>query len=262
MLLILLLFWITQNYFLVTTDETIQSDEISASMTIAVISDLHASPLNISDRRILSRIDKSEPDLICVLGDMYTETESGSSQEHALEFMQSLAQQDAPVYYVPGEHDRSITFHEQLSECGIHVLCYEQEDISINGNPVTIYGIDNAYFSPTFDLTNAFDPPDEDRYSILLAHIPQYEAYADFGTDLTLCGDTHGGIIRLPLLGPLNYEGSWLPAVTGSTDPIMDKGLFPYSNGTMFITSGLGNYPSIPVRLFNNPEVAVLTITP
>ncbi len=261
-LLILFLFWWTQNYFLVTARETIQNNAVTEPMTIAVISDLHAGRLNISDRRIINRIKESAPDLICVLGDMYTDSENGSSQKMALEFMQSLAALDTPVYYVPGEHDRSVTFMEQLTQSGIHVMCYAQEDITVNGNPVTIYGIDNAYFSPTFDLTNEFASPDPSRYSILLAHIPQYEAYASFGADLTLCGDTHGGIIRLPFFGPLNYQGNWIPELLYPNETIMDKGLFPYSEGTMFITSGLGNYPSAPVRMFNNPEVAILEITP
>ena len=39
---------------------------------------------------------------------------------------------------------------------------------------------------------------DRDCFSILLAHIPNYERFAAFRTDLTICADTHGGMVQLP----------------------------------------------------------------
>ena len=66
------------------------------------------------------------------------------------------------------------------------------ELIKIKDTEITFYGISNAYFSPTFDLSNEFEL-NKNTYNILLAHIPMYKDYESFGADLTLCGDTHGG---------------------------------------------------------------------
>ena len=96
--------------------------------------------------------------------------------------------------------------------------------------------------------------------SILLAHIPNYAAYKNWGADLIVCGDTHGGMVRLPFLGPLQYNGIWFPRLT-SSQPVYDKGFYEMDGHALYVSSGLGNYP-FPVRLFNRPEVSVLTLVP
>lgn len=261
-LLLLVLLWWTQNYLLSVHSQEIASKKLKNPMTVVLLSDLHASALNISDKRILNAVSDASPDLICVVGDMYTKSDSGKSQEMATDFLRALAKLGAPVYFVPGEHDRSLIYLQTLRDCGIHVMNYTQETISVKGNRVTLYGIDNAYFSPTFDLKHEFEAPAATDFSILLAHIPNYDAYAAFGADLTLCGDTHGGVMQLPFYGPINYKGEWLPELTRDPKEIKDKGLFTYPGGNLFITSGLGNYPAIPARLANPPEIAVLKLQP
>ena len=97
-----------------------------------------------------------------------------------------------------------------------------------------------------------------------MAHIPNYDSYAAFGADLTICGDTHGGIIQLPFgRGPAYYSetGEWFPEIFGSRSDIYDKGMFDYDGGTMFITSGLGAYP-LAARFNNRPEIAFIDIVP
>ena len=117
--------------------------------------------------------------------------------------------------------------------------------------------ISNVYYSPTFNLKNAFTL-DESRLNILLAHSENMEDFADFGLDLVLCGDTHGGQVRLPYAGALVNNGIWLPELKGR---IYTKGLYAKDDTQLFISSGLGNYP-VPLRFLNRPEIAVLTIIP
>ncbi|MGN1480314.1 MAG: metallophosphoesterase, partial [Porcipelethomonas sp.] len=98
-------------------------------------------------------------------------------------------------------------------------------------------------------------------YNILLAHIPMYKEYENFGADLTLCGDTHGGVIQVPFIGPAYYNGKILPELSENKEHVYDKGLFRYSGGYLFITSGIGNYP-VPARFNNRPEICEITISP
>lgn len=95
--------------------------------------------------------------------------------------------------------------------------------------------------SPTLGRRNALRAAGE-KYLIKLA--------ARKNIDLVLCGHTHGGQIRLPLIGALFVPG---------------QGLFPryvhgvYSSGPtrMYITSGLGT-THLPVRFLCPPEVAFI----
>lgn len=261
--LILLLLWLFNNFTLKTTREEITSRKVSSEITIAVLSDYHASWLGIQPETILRDLKKLDPDLVCLLGDMYTDQQSGKSCDRAVALMKKIAAQHPDkVYFVPGEHDRTYLYMDTLREAGIHVMDYQQERVQIGSTTLELYGIDNAYFSPTFDLTNAFELPDPDVYSILLAHIPMPEKYAHFGADLVLCGDTHGGVVQLPFLGPVYEDGIWLPEVLGSESTVYDKGIFPCGTGKIFITSGIGNYPNIPVRFLNRPEIGVVRILP
>lgn len=255
--------WWFNNYTLTTPEYTVYSDKISGSFRIAVLSDLHATEHGISNEKIVNKINDAAPDLVFMLGDMYSRDSDESEIAIPIELVSMLTSEGYSVYFIPGEHDTAQSYLEGMEKAGAHVMDYRGEIIDVNGNSVQILGIDNVYFSPTFDLNNAFTLADG-CYTILMAHIPNYEAYSAFGADLTICGDTHGGIIQLPFdKGPAYYSetGEWFPEISGQRDDIYDKGMFPYEGGAMFITSGIGAYP-VPARFNNRPEIAIIDIEP
>lgn len=259
-LIVLCLLWYINNLTLKTTNVIIYSSKIHSEVKIAAISDLHYDRLSVSGSSVKKRIEKQNPDLVFVLGDMYSTGSSSEDIDKTADFIISLSD-ICPVYFVPGEHDDDIEYLVKLKNNDINVMDYKCQKIWVDGNQLEIYGIDNVYFSDTFNLENEFPSPDSSIFSILLAHIPMYRYYQNFGTDLTVCGDTHGEIVQLPFLGCVRYNGEWFPELHGSSDDVYDKGLFKYIGGYMFITSGLGNYP-LPLRFYNRPEVAVITLAP
>lgn len=255
--------WWFNNFTIKTAMHTVYSEKVDSPVRIAVISDQHASEHSIDNEKIIKKIDSAEPDIVFILGDMYSRDGEAEEREIPVQLAKMISENGYPLYFVPGEHDTSQEYIDMIAEAGAAVMDYRSEYIEVNGNRLQILGIDNVYYSPTFDLNNAF-VLDKSCYSILMAHIPNYESFADFGADLTLCGDTHGGIIQLPFgKGPAYYSetGEWFPEIRSVRSDIYDKGLFPYENGIMFITSGLGAYP-YPARLNNRPEVAVIDIMP
>lgn len=257
-LIILLLIWWFNNFTIKIVDSTVNSHKIDKTIKIAVISDLHASNFGISNRRILRKIKNENPDIVVELGDMYTSGSDRKLMKKPVELTKSIIDAGYPVYFVSGEHDADQMYFEDLSAVGAHIMNYKSETVEINGNRIQILGIDNAYYSPTFDLTNEFTL-DKSCYNILLAHIPNYEKFAKFGADLTLCADTHGGMIQLPFdKGPVYDHGDWFPQLIQNRT-VYDKGLFGYDGGSMFITSGIGNYP-VPARFNNRPEIAIIEI--
>jgi predicted MPP superfamily phosphohydrolase len=280
-LIIVLGVWWFNNYTLKTSVFEIESDKIDTPIRIAVISDMHYEKVGISRKAIKEKIKAQKPDMICVLGDMYSRNgifdEASNNAEKVADFMASLTE-ICPVYFVPGEHDRSPEYLAAVEMGGVHSMGYKEEFVTVNGNKLRILGIDNAHFSNTFDLENAFVKPDDGSYSILLAHIPMPEQYAKFGADLTLSGDTHGGIIRLPYVGAFNVNGEWFPKLKSDAE-VYDRGLFDVETADdlsmgsganeqdtnaggkqLAITSGLGNFP-VPVRFMNRPEVMVIDIS-
>ncbi|MBQ3566335.1 MAG: metallophosphoesterase [Oscillospiraceae bacterium] len=261
--LLMFIVWWFNNYMLFITKEEISSPKVNNEIKLAVISDQHASTdfFTISNSCIMKKIKKIDPDVVCVLGDMHSNDASQEEKNISLNLMLDILKEGYQMYFVLGEHDdRTNAYVSMMESKGITVLDQCSETIKIKDTEVTFYGISNAYFSEYFDLRNEFDLNPK-TYNILLAHIPMFKDYELFGADLTLCADTHGGIIQVPFFGPAYYEGEVLPELFGDSEKVYDKGLFKNKNGYMFITSGIGNSP-VAARFNNFPEVAEITINP
>ena len=255
----LLVTWYCQNFTFCVSKTTIHTNKVTSPVTVAHISDLHGARYGKNNEKLINALKKQKPDLICVTGDMYTNGDK-VGKETALSFM-SDALSIAPVYFVNGEHDSDADYLAKLADTGVRVLSYEWEKVTVRENQLTLYGIDNVYYTDTFNLFREFDKPPEESYNILLAHIPNFEAFNWFGPDLTLCGDTHGGVAQIPFLGPLYFNGHWFPELTNGDEYVTDKGLFDTFTGHVYVSGGLGNYP-YPLRVMNRPELSVIQIVP
>lgn len=249
--------WYYNNFTLKTVSEAVTSNKINSEIRIVTISDLHSSKFGKGNQMVLEEIKSLSPDLIFYLGDIYSRGQTHKIDE-AVAFLEKLSV-IADTYVITGDHDTDEEYKEKLlNSTSVRFLSYEKKDITVNGNNLSIYGIDNVYFSSTFDLINEFAPPEEDKVNILLSHIPEIDLFGDFGFDFIFCGDTHGGMVRLPFLNGLYYKGYLLPKLTYKGQ-ITDKGIYEFENTKLFVTSGLGNYP-LPMRFNNRPEICLITI--
>lgn len=246
--------WWINTFMLTTTEVTIEDNEIHDDITIVQLTDLHGSTFGRDNKALIRRVEKAEPDIVVVTGDMYS-AGSERGREVAVNLLGKLAEK-YPVYAINGEHDNDNHYFEMLENVGVDVLEYESRDINIGSTTLCLYGITNVYYTPTFDLANEFTL-DRSKYNILLAHADNFDAFADFGMDLTICGDTHGGQVRLPWAGALINKGIWFPERLGEEEVGYVKGLFEKDGSHLFVSSGLGNYP-VPIRFMNMPEVAVI----
>ncbi len=187
------------------------------------------------------------PDIIAVTGDIihkYREKDIAC----ALELVRKLSIM-APVLYVSGNHEmRSVkyrSFRRALKEAGATVL----DDESVQMCGLNVCGVNCA----SIKSGRYFSLPTQ-GYNVLLAHLPQYiSRYSAAGYDMALCGHAHGGQWRIPFF----KQGFYSPG----------QGLFPkytdgvHSCGNMkeIISRGLGN-SECPLRLFNRPEIVVVTL--
>jgi len=140
---------------------------------------------------------------------------------------------------------------DALARIGVHSLVNTSAPLNIGGHEVWFAGVDDLTESKP-DLAAALDHVPPGAPLVLLAHNP--DAWLQCGVDradLVLSGHTHGGQIRLPLLGAIHTQGTHLRR-RGSA------GWFERGRSRLFVSRGLGE--SIPLRFGARPQVALITL--
>ena len=249
------------------TNYNIKTDKMHSSLKIAFISDLHRKEFRENNALLVEAIEKEKPDFIAIGGDMVKSTDT----EHSvvITLLEQLVK-IAPTYYAWGNHELNYAFKSDLEKdinsTGAVLLDNKMEDFSVermNGEKITIGGLtDFPYYEkyyPDFEnderyFLDAFIEQQQDKFSILLAHQPEFYFWKlnEMNIDLMLCGHTHGGVIQLPFIG-----GVFAP--TQGFFPEYDKGFFSSGTANMIITSGLGNTVAVP-RINNEPEICIINI--
>ena len=118
---------------LTVTDYKIKSDKIKETTKIVLISDLHNSQFGSKNKRLVDKIQKQDPDLILMDGDMLNE--DGKNAQTAVELISAL-KKTAPVYYALGNHEiayrqrRDKNLYQKLQKAGAKVVEKEYEDAS------------------------------------------------------------------------------------------------------------------------------------
>ncbi len=234
-----------------------------------VLADLHNKRYGRDNACLIGAIRELKPDMILVAGDLFN-AKPGATLDVALHLLEELAK-DYPVYYGNGNHEQRVGLYpdtygdmakryaEGLAGLGIEPLV--NAHVQLNDYGIVIYGveIDRFYYrrfgvQPMEEgyLQSVLGEVDKSRYSILLAHNPDYfPRYAAWGADLTLSGHVHGGIVRIPFVG----RGVASPNIRFF--PKYDGGRFDEGGRTLLVSRGLGMH-TIPVRLFNPGELLVV----
>lgn len=243
------------NTALQVTNYTISSERIPGSFDgfkIVQISDLHNTEFGKGNSRLLDKIREQAPDIIVITGDIV----HASPMDIALSFAQQVTQ-IAPTYYVPGNHEHRMDYASLfagLQEAGVTLLLNQSTVIEKNGAQLCLLGIEDPKFYPDEAVEEKLLPLIcEDAYHILLSHRPElFDTYVQCGADLVFTGHAHGGQFRLPFVGGLY-------APSQGIFPKYDAGVFTEEKTNMVVSRGIGN-SSFPFRLFNRPEIVVVTL--
>lgn len=227
---------------------------------IVVLSDLHGAEFGDRNEDLFAAVAAEHPDYIFYLGDLQ-DRYRGPAAGYPEEVAQGLTA-IAPTYYVTGNHEWAIGEVPELKEIltanGVTVLSNQFLTLERNGDAIVLAGIDdpNGYADQKSPETVAAEvyAAYGDPFWLLLAHRNDHfpTQYSLLGADLVLSGHGHGGMIRLPFTdGLLSTDRTLFPSYTA--------GLYEKNGSCLFVTRGLGN--SGPTfRLFNRPEVAVVTL--
>ena len=268
----------------------VSSIKVESPVRVIQLSDLHSASYGKNNKKLLTRIKELEPDIIICTGDIVDCAKE--ELDYAAALGQALSK-IAPSYYVYGNNEvESIygfsltekeldkkfgfdknnrdetallkiedSFEEKLEEAGINVLKNEKDTIKVKNMSIDVYGVLNSNPSSfwSYSEKSFFDYIYEnpDNLKITAIHEPFIfeEFQPDFWGDLMLCGHTHGGVIRIPVLGPLyTHEGGLFPERRGS----FVYGKYEASGRPLIVSSGLEN--SNVLRINNQPELVIIDI--
>jgi hypothetical protein len=206
-------------------------------------------------QKIVDEINKQNVDVVFFTGDLL----DGKIQLKK-ESMNPLANLDAPVYFVEGNHDAYTgveTIKQYLRSIGVNVL---QNEVTHFGE-LQIIGLDfmladentsSPHAAPGgMTVKKALEtlPIRKATPTVLLHHGPDGIKYAnEASVDLYLAGHTHAG-----QLWPITHVANLMFEY--------NRGLDDYNGTKVYVSQGTGTFGP-PMRVGTNSELAILNLMP
>ncbi|WP_291425057.1 metallophosphoesterase [Deinococcus sp.] len=267
---------VAQGFQFGVTQHTASLPGLKRPVTVALLTDMHYG-LYIqagSVRRWVEATNALRPDLILFGGDQVDKRLNTPSAP----LLSELARLKAPLgcFGVWGNHDygsfgkyggrqygpprpdweaRRELLRQEFGQAGIRILRNEgaavRDDLYLGGTDDLGYGTPDVQASLAGATTHAklllTHNPD-----LMIAKLPQPPGQVPPG--LVLCGHTHGGQVRLPLVGALTvpsqygqrYAMGWVTGAEGTP---------------AYVSRGLG-MSGLPLRNLCTPEIAFFTLNP
>ena len=266
------------------------SIKVDGRVRVVQLSDLHGASYGENNEKLLQRIEDLEPDVIICTGDMVNSAKD--DVDYAVSLSKELSK-IAPSYYVYGNnevesiYDFSLnekdldekfgfdsdnrdetallkvedSFEEKLESAGIKVLKNEKDTINIKNINVDIYGVltsnPSSFWSYSGKAFENYIYENPDNLKIMAVHEPfVFEEFTpDSWGDLMVSGHTHGGVARVPVLGPMfTHEGGLFPERSGA----FVYGRYNTAGSPLIVSGGLEN--SNVFRINNQPELVIIDI--
>jgi uncharacterized protein len=232
---------------------------------IVQISDIHLDEFTEAFfvREVVNRVNRLNPDAVLITGDFVT------SEFAPTNFAIGAAWQCAGLldglacrqrYAVLGNHDLMVgpqQIAEALADHGITLLRNAHLPLERSTGRIWLAGLDDPVQgqpSPEVAIPDSIrNLPHEPI--ILMCHAPDYADKllthpASSSVALMLCGHTHGGQIRLPLIGAMA-----LPAMGRK----YVEGWFRLGQMQLHVNRGIGTV-GVPFRFDCPPEISLLTL--
>lgn len=266
------------------------SIKIDSPIRVIQVSDLHKASYGKNNEDLFERIEALKPDIIICTGDIVNSVKTDADYAVALGKRLSAI---APSYYIYGNNevediydfplnekamDKKFgfdktnrdemallkvedAFEAKLEAAGIKVLKNEKDTIKVKTMTVDVYGVltsnPSAFWSYSEKAFLDYTQTNPDNLKITAVHEPFIfeEFQHDFWGDLMLAGHTHGGVVRVPVLGPLyTHEGGLFPERDGD----FVYGRYDAAGKPLIVSAGLEN--TSVYRMNNQPELVIIDI--
>ncbi len=243
------------------TAYTFGTAKIKEAFRIVQITDSHIGATFDGDgfARELEKIDPLLPDCVVVTGDF---VDDDTKREDMLKGCDALGKLKTKygVYFIWGNHDKgyfgeerrgwtNAELRERLEANGVILL--EDESVAVADDFYIAGRCDRSDRSGRMSAQQLIDGLDKSKYIIVLDHQPHdFDAEAEAGADLVLCGHTHGGQFI-----PITHVGEWI----GEND--MRYGHERRQNTDFIVSSGISNW-AFKFKTGCFSEIVIIDIVP
>jgi uncharacterized protein len=225
---------------------------------LALLSDLHVgSPYwgTASLERLVERVNHERPELVLLAGDYMINGMMFGQWVDPESIAEVLARLEAPlgVVAVLGNHDwwsGGQRVRRAFESHGIIVLENESHAVQRGSQRFYVVGLADQ-LTRRVRLDPALEGIAEGDPFLVLAHEPDVFVRIPERASLTLAGHTHGGQVRLPLLGR--------PIIPSRYGERFAAGHIEEEGRHLFVTTGVGT-STLPVRFGVTPEIAILNL--
>ena len=269
---------------------SVSSLKVNNKIRIIQISDLHNCAYGKENKKLIDRVEKLNPDLIIYTGDMIDS--KSKSNDRVINLCKELLD-IAPSYYIYGNneiekyYDNPLTqesldeklgfidnnrdpnklleesdeFTKKLESLGVKVLKNKSETITIGTTTVDVYGVltsnPSSFWSYAGESFDEYIYENVNNLKVTAIHEPLVlsEYQPESWGDLVIAGDTHGGVVKIPMIGPLYTHGAgFLPERSGH----YVYGRYEVQGRPLIVNAGLENKNIF--RINNKPEIVIVDI--
>ncbi len=248
--------------------------KLKKPITILHVSDVHFVKEPGSKRQFFQKLSMLNPDLLFLTGDIIDLDEGIDT---AVQMISGIRARYG-TFLVLGNHDyynyrwfdnfryhlglgkttlarNNLTrFVQELKKIGVHVLVNQFMKLEVHGTPVFICGTDDPV-TQKVDFEATLKGMGPESLNILLTHhLDILLKLSHHGINFVFAGHTHGGQIRLPILGPLVCETK-LPRKYVS-------GFHQYKDMSVFVSQGMGAGRTLFPRFACRPEAILFELKP
>jgi predicted MPP superfamily phosphohydrolase len=247
----------------------------SSPINVLQIGDIHLAPWQKSKQRFIRNLAKQPIDLVVNTGDNLGHKDAIPP---LLECLAPLLEK--PGVFVNGSNDyyapvpknpisyvfrssgvpksarlETIRMTSAFEYAGWINLNNKTAEIELSGNRIRFIGVDDHHVG----RSNLSELAASQTFTIALTHAPYLEILRGLtlrGAELIFAGHTHGGQVRLPIIGALTTNSDLPNKFARGTSGWSFEG----KNSILSVVAGLGNSIFAPVRFFCRPEVRLITL--
>lgn len=238
-----------QAYTPVIRHNSITLPELSDSLRIALVSDIHLKKIfgNQAIDRLVTLVNQQQVDMVILAGDLLDKKGEDYRKQNMQENLSRLNAK-LGVYAVLGNHDiinnAADIVEDELKLAGIQVL---RDEFVVIDNRFVLIGRNDQNDATRLELDKLLKLANHDLPSIVLDHQPTWivqNSLLDF--DIQLSGHTHGGqMFPSNLLSKYSYP--------------LSHGYQEINGRHFFVTSGYG-FSGLPFRFGVPSEIMIIDI--
>jgi predicted MPP superfamily phosphohydrolase len=245
-------FWIEPTW-LEVTHVRLTSPKLTRRVRIAVVADLQAETFGAYEGEVLDRVMEAKPDLILFAGD-YTQAAPRAEADLRRQINAYLRgvrlSAELGVFAVEGNVDHA-EWPEIFAHLSVMSVTSPRDSFTLGPVQLTCLSLRDSR-QQTLNISN----PHPELYHIVLGHGPDF-AQGEIDADLLVAGHTHGGQVRLPLLGPVVTNTSLPRRMACGTSHLPSGAWLVVSRGI-----GMERGPAPRLRFLCRPELVIIDLEP